>query len=406
MSRRPGFIRRLSPPRLLLVRGVVEWALLLYAPFVIGQWLTSLCLGPEWPAYYVEPAKAFLSVLLRAAAVAYGLGRLCKYHPSWHPAYAKWLEQTPWHAAKPLPLGPVQWEWRDVLPIAAIALLAHFHLGTNPAIPLALMAFSYLVVAAVTLANSKAPAPAVVLAFGLPVMVLLMDRPAHALLAALPLLAVAALGVRQSMARFPWKAEEAPTGLPTTQSLRSESLGWPLDRIAPKPMAESVSQGAGWLFGALIGWWLFVLLTRFGLGDDATSQSFAFEPIYRALVIAAGALAFLRALRYAMGHRWPISLLSRVLSGRLILPRYDYIVLAPVCVALVGVVTPPVLRAAGLRVEAIAGVTLTLVIAAALNLGPTVRSWSLTGAYHMVRVTKNGPEVQPNVGANRHAEAA
>ena len=165
--------------------------------------------------------------------------------PLLEPLLRKWLAQTPWHAGHPLPLGPVHWEWRDVQPIAAIALLAQFHAGINPAIPLALLAFAYLVVAAVTLANSKTPAPAVLLAFGLPVMVLLMDRPEYALLAALPLLAVASLGTRRSLARFPWKGEEAPTGLPTTQSLRAESLGWPLDRIAPKPMAESVSQAAG-----------------------------------------------------------------------------------------------------------------------------------------------------------------
>lgn len=79
--RRASFLKRLSPPRLLLVRGVVKWALVFYALALAFQGAQSLRLGPELAAGEAEALKPFLSLLLRAAAVAYGLARLWNIIP-------------------------------------------------------------------------------------------------------------------------------------------------------------------------------------------------------------------------------------------------------------------------------------------------------------------------------------
>jgi hypothetical protein len=386
-------LRRLAPPRLLLVGGLVTLGFGLYALVVAARLGLGAWAGPEMAAYLPD-VKPFLGNLLCVVAAAYGLGRLVKFHPAWQTAYARWLEQTPWHAGMPLPLGPASFAWRDVPVVAGVALLARFHAGIDPAVPLALMAFAYLVTAGLTFCGSKAPVHAALLAFGVPVMVLLMDRPDQALLASVPLLGVAWAGVRQSLARFPWKGEQAPTGLPTESSLRRESLGWPLDRLAPKPPAKS-APGVGWLSGAIVGWWAFVLLWRMNVSADPQVHRFLAGPLHTVVALAVAALAGARTLRYAMGYQWPISLTGRLLTGRLILPRYDLILLAPACIVALGLVAPTALARLGVGAEAAAALTLGLAIAATVHLGPSPRAWNLTGGYHMVRVTKNGAERQP-----------
>jgi hypothetical protein len=113
------------------------------------------------------------------------------------------------------------------------------------------------------------------------------------------------------------------------------------------------------------------------------------------VALAVAALAGARTLRYAMGYQWPISLTGRLLTGRLILPRYDLILLAPACIVALGLVAPTALARLGVGAEAAAALTLGLAIAATVHLGPSPCAWNLTGGYHLVRVTKNGAERQP-----------
>lgn len=385
--RTSSFIDRLTPPRLLLVPGLVTFGAIVYELFASLEWPVRCLL--DFP-----DARAHLQPMLRGLlcffAASYGAVRGTAFHPVWDGAYAKWLAQTPWKPGRPLPLGPAHLVIRDLLPLAGIALLARYHAGVDPAVPLWIFAFAYMVLAGLGVAIAKAPA-ALVLAFGVPAMLLLKDRPAAALGAAVPLYGLTWLGIRQSLARFPWKDEEAPTGLPTEATLRGLTLGWPLDRLAPKPPPKPTPQAVGWFVGALLGWWVFITLTLGGgarLPHDAASRAAMFRGVLPALAFGGLIVGGVRALCYVIGYRWPLSLTGRLLTGRLLLPRYDSVFLAPLAVMATAVATPTLAHALGAPIQVTVAATIAMTFVATINLGPSMAHWRLTGAHHMVCTDK------------------
>jgi hypothetical protein len=381
---------RLTPPRLLLVPGWLVFAFV--ALYLAAQWpvvFRSMLYGSnrpqeQWSA--ATEASDFHSKILCAVAVIYALVRAARFHPALRPAYKTWLEQSPWSAAQPLPLGPVQLVWRDAIPMAALALLAHFHAGLDPTIPLAFAVFVYLLVLSVILLKTGAIPFAVALISGLPVMAMLVEQPVWALIAGATLYGVAEAGLRRSLQAFPWREEEAPTGLPTRKALTGLPLGWPLDRIAPKPLAPSGSQLARWVGAVLFAWWVYTALHLARLPDDGEAASMLLRDLSIVSLLVGLMVGGLRALAYTFGHAPPISLAGRILTGRLIIPRYDYIFIAPLCVAVSGAAAMPLLHSLGVRLEAAFAASVALVSGLAFTMRPSFNTWRLTGAHRMVQL--------------------
>lgn len=77
----------------------------------------------ELPVVYLErqfgarldvPVRPSLIMVCFATAV-YGAYWVWAFHPNTRPGYRNWLTSTPWTSRKPLPLGPVQLVWQDVV---------------------------------------------------------------------------------------------------------------------------------------------------------------------------------------------------------------------------------------------------------------------------------------------------
>jgi hypothetical protein len=83
---------------------------------------------------------------------------------------------------------------------------------------------------------------------------------------------------------------------------------------------------------------------------------------------------------------------TRLRTGRLILPRYDVILVAPLAVAAASLVLPAALWLTPLRAPAIMGVCGAALLALTLFLGPSQRTWQLTGQYQVVHSRRCGNE--------------
>jgi hypothetical protein len=319
-------------------------------------------------------------------AVVHGLGRLLNYHPRRQTLYARWLEQTPWTSRQPLPLGPVHLGWRDLL-LFGILVGGALHAGLHPAVPLVLLGAAYLLVAAGAIAGTGAAREATVLAFGVPLLAFLTDRPWWALLLTAALYGVAFIGLRRSLAAFPWRDPKEDKINP---SLRPPTwLPWPMNTVGPLPPKPPMSRAKGLIIPALVGWWLYAALGHEAVAAWLDRSLGRLTPLSLA-VIAGFSIAFFRWVNYAAGHSAPISLWGRLRYGPLLVPRFDQVYVAPLCVVALAIVTPGALHALGMAPMAAFTASVAVSLAAAINLPPTKYQWKLTGAHQVPRSFRNG----------------
>jgi hypothetical protein len=317
-----------------------------------------------------------------ALAVVYGLGRLSAYHPARRSAYARWLEQTPWTSPQPLPLGPVYFGWRDLL-VFGLLVAGAVHAGMHPAAPLIVLGAAYLFVAARVTAGHGAPVEATVLAFALPALAFLTDRPWAALLVTAALYAVAYSGLRRSLAAFPWRDPKEEKVHP---SLRPPaSLPWPMNSVGPLPPKPPMTWTKGLIIPLLAGWWVYAALGHAATAAWFEEQLGRVSPLTVAIVFGV-IVALVRWITYAAGHVAPISLWGRLRYGPLLVPRFDQIYVAPVCTALVACFAPGALHAMGLGVMPALAASIALTLAAAINLPPSRYHWKLTGGYRVLHL--------------------
>jgi hypothetical protein len=104
-----------------------------------------------------------------------------------------------------------------------------------------------------------------------------------------------------------------------------------------------------------------------------------------AFLLAPVIICLVRLLAYTAACHPPISIVGRLVTRRFIIPGYDYVLIAPLCIALTA--------ALGLAVTYVIGpayyvVTIPCALAAqfivALNMGPSLRHWHLTGHHRIV----------------------
>lgn len=131
-------IRRfVNSMRLILPRAwVVLLAIACYAAFEGTYWYVvarGAGIGP--PEATLRPRDIFAA----CGMFAFGAFRVREFHPVFLSDYAQWLARTPWNYRKPLPNGPVNIVWQDVLVFAVVMLALH-----DPQLNLAYVVIAYL----------------------------------------------------------------------------------------------------------------------------------------------------------------------------------------------------------------------------------------------------------------------
>jgi hypothetical protein len=322
-----------------------------------------------------ETIRPLLFVLLGCAAY-YGAAR-ASCHPVFNLQYLKWLATTPWRAPMALPTDPLHPVWQDGAQIAILAALSVLVCRTHPALPIIALAGGYLILLTRALLVTGQSVIAVTLIALLPITWHLWGCWWIVLSLLIVMCLLALLGVRRSWSAFPWGMDQRQI-LSRNDRVRLRQLGWPFDRLNafnPSDVNKRV-----WVLGSVIaGWYVFTFCRC--LADPEIRR-----PNVAAMSIATlGCLvAFARFISYCLMRAPPMSLLSRVVTGHLILPGYDRVLVAPVAIGVVSIVGSILLYDMHLDPPLSVGVMTTIVLILCFCLPPTLRHWQLTGQYRMV----------------------
>jgi hypothetical protein len=345
-------------------------------------WLISAGLEPT-----LEPPMRELGLavdkLLLLCALCYGAYRAGANHPAWNKGYRDWLKLTPWTPGKRLPLGPIPLIWQDAVSLAGFMGLAFVHRSFHPSLVLVAFAVPYLLITAWSLAISESGRWSLPILAGLPVILL---RPVtgwwDAVVIAV-LVPFALIGTSKSLRRFPWKAGGRIEDLSTEQT-QSDARRWTataggmfeaLSPVPPKPPTRLWAAAVG---SSLAGWWTFVGLQ---LVWPAVVPG---ERDARGLVMAFGVvLALCRWMMYVGGHAAPISIRGRIATGRLVIPAYDKILVAPLCIVLAAIAVPETTLRLGLGLPATVGIAFAVLLFLLVKLPPALGQWKLTGYHHL-----------------------
>jgi hypothetical protein len=381
-----GRLAMLYRPWWLLPAMVVGY-LMVEAPYAWLIWYKGV---PVAQASEVARTRDLAMILV---AFCYGCDRVLGYHPLYWTEYGRWLARTPWRSPQRLPLGPLHLGLRDVAFVSVAMLLMH-----DPHVSVADIPFCFLIGYLAALCWSywftDTMAPAYVIAFGMGLAARVGREPWIALGVLAALYPVALLATRQSLNGFPWakanllvlegsKRVRHQTAIPI-ESSPQYFLGWPFGVIQPSGEISGIRHSDGVLISLLVGWWAYCLSSLDLNPEDGLKGLMLFAPI-----VTFGAAAG-RLVIYCRNYRAPINFFGRLLTFRWIIPGYDKVFLAP----LGAIIAFPMTIWLGGRVRALlpfaidprivvsAAIAVTFLVA--LNVGPSLRSWRLTGNHRIV----------------------
>jgi hypothetical protein len=379
------WLRVVLPPR---------WICLVGALFYVAFQASDLFV--EWHSrqpFFSMHDPVMLRVFCLLASL-YGVYRVWAVHPALRPGYYDWLASTPWNSRKPLPLGPIQLVWQDVLAVGTAVALQwpRMHVQSLHLVQVFLGSYLATLAAAHILTGEKLYAHGI--GFGIGLMVLLfLDLPSSLIVVAATY-TVAIVGLRRSLARFPWDdvefREKGQYWVKATAPAQ-EALGWPYARLGPQfsgrpkmPLLDTL------LLGLLAAWWCFVIGYHLGSTSQhdlvASTATEMHMKISGSLVIGGAAV---RVFLYCFGYFPPISLMGRLALGRLLIPGYDQVFVAPFLAALIGAAMVGVTSCSGLQPLIFTSLGIALSVWILLGVGPGLDAWRLTGNHRIVPLLLN-----------------
>jgi hypothetical protein len=331
-------------------------------------------------------ARVATRVALGCGPVVYAIWRVMAFHPVFYPPYRRWLAATPWTSRRPLPMGPIHLVPQDVILIGAFVLLGWLCEGWALFVPQCFLAV-YLSILALSLFLTGAWPWGYTVAFGLSVVVCLWRDIQACFIAEAVSYAAGYLGVRQSLARFPWDTtgpRDFIVRSPTTGNIEigSSPLGWPFGRLAPKfdGFQPHVPLHHALLVSLLVGSWAFAIVSYASDREDVLRHVLTSVLIPFALLTS-----LIRVCVYCDGYLPPISLLGRLATGRWIIPGYDQVFLPAIVVGAVSCVLVAIWTfLLELNPFLYFAVTVAVVLFITLGMGPSLKTWRLTGNHRIV----------------------
>jgi len=312
-------------------------------------------------------------LILALASGLYGFYRVRFFHPFYNSKYWQWLCLSPWSIKNPLPQGPVHLIWVDLAILAVLTLLAYSNIPHLAPVPAVAFLIVYLVMIFFTF-QAEQIIFIVLLPFLAPLVFYPFANLYVAILALIFLYFLCYAGFHCFLKEFPWNTRY--WSIDAVKEFRKkaiEQLGWPFKFLKTYDDTHMSYFGA-FLFSLLLTWWLHVI--RWVIS----------EPYQPALLVPLAVLvAFWRIVVYGGINHPPISLMGRIFTGRLIIPGYDKIFIAPICILLAGILLPFVLDYYGVVTEWNFEICFFLIFFLAFSLPPTLNKWRLTGAYRIGR---------------------
>lgn len=322
-----------------------------------------------------------LAYAVLALVAGYGLFRGWHFHPVFDAPYCAWLANSPWTPERPLPKGPLHLVWFDFVVVGALsAVVCLLALTTTGPFWLFAAAPWALFVLALAFSWSFANATCghfwyVCATLAVPVLFGIAGVALEGfLLCPIVMAAIAWLGVKRSLATFPWIKED-----PGRERRRALSIvGWPY-RHLHRDVVEFRTT-TGWaalqaLFAA--GLWYVVGLasTSENPGDYPSAGAFF-------LGLATAVAAGVRLYSYAPAICDQLCWGRRRANKQWLIRRHDEIFLAPLLMIALGVGLPPLLYyGLAAPVGAALAIPAGLVVLVWRTMGPSVRELQYTGVY-------------------------
>ena len=410
---------------------VLLFLVLYTAVFSVSVWIATLTSnggGIEEQFFFSRDCVVML------AAIAYGGFRVFAFHPICRDKYLAFVKSTAWTPEKPLPCGPVHWVWQDAAVIVFLIALILYEPFIYPLRAFQVAAIAFYFGLSAVFASCRLWKAAYGLLFGAGLAILFWMSPFLSTAICLALYFVAYRGIRGSLhVLFVTPADEllSNASLSTQAKNRGMALrrlerlsGWPYDVLSGHlPVVRfwnieltGIPAIHGLLCSLLAGWLVFAISVPLVQTAEASRRNWAegfveqvgretmLSPqVARALVkelrdaeqwakqrnlwvgYALGfmyvsfALVITRLSTYCKGHSPPINIWGRLFTGRLIIPAYDKVFIAPLCLlASVGAVFPLLVSGLGLSPIFAGPIVVFLMVFCTLSLGPSRAEWLLT----------------------------
>jgi hypothetical protein len=354
---------------------------------------TAIALYVDWRVGVHLPEGRYVSRgILGGGAVFYALWRAWGFHPLLEPAYGAWLAATPWTSRKPLPLGPIHLVLQDVVAIGAMMVLGWLGCDGWPLfVPQIFLGVYSLALAASLFLTGVWPWGYAVM-FGLGLAARLWRDTTACLGVETITYAAVYLGLRQSLALFPWRLVQwssdflmgmRPEGKAVAAERAAQSaFGWPFARLAPRFPGDPgrVPLYHAFLSSLLVGWWVFALTSHAATIANATDR----HAVLFLSGLVAGIAAVVRVCVYCAGYWSPISFGGRLATGRLIIPGYDQVLVAPLLAMMAAGAIIFNFMVFDLNPLICLSTVPAVALFILLGMGPTLHAWRLTGNHRIV----------------------
>jgi hypothetical protein len=365
--------------------------MLLRSYFVIGSIVASLAaavivLTPvaEMVVQYKIPVEVLtrpLAVVILILPVAYGVFRGFLFHPIFDPRYCKWLSNTPWTPKHPLPKGPVHLVWTDAVVVGALTAAVYLLALTIappiwPFVVAPVVGFTVAIAVFWTLANLAVGQFAHVYAVvWVPVLFGALRVPsAGFLLCPFVMAGIAWLGVRRSLASFPWV--DASNGKKSKGS--TSIVGWPYRDLFRGAVELRTTLGRAFVEASIVAGWVWFLTHSIPDHDHRKDLNALMGFIAIFAAIAGCVRRFMYHSVICANLCWG----QRIANKQWIIRRHDQIFLAPLLMVVVAVGLPWILYY-GLGASAAASFAPAagMVVLIGRRMGPSVQELQYTGVH-------------------------
>jgi hypothetical protein len=336
---------------------------------------------------YVPEIPALHLYVIAALMVTYALYRGSSFHPVNVKGYGTWLARTPWRFPMPLPLGPVHLVWQDVVVVLALTSLTFLPPRTEASLlclPLGfLMVYCWRL--GLTLFRLEVRWATILLILLSALAVLLARQPWYFLPIVAAIYGVTYFGISRSLRDFPYtEKERAALGLVPFEQLKPPEVSLPIMPASDSNLLIRIGTREALLVGTLVGVIFFSAAFHF-----RNEQGFD-RGILMIYAVIVSIVMVGRVLVYISGYRAPISLLGRIATRRFIIPGYDRVFAAPLTMAIVSLLLPPLLIVIGVSPLFAVSISLAVIVSLALALPPRIEDWIYTGHYRIPAIRRVG----------------
>lgn len=359
------------------------------------------------PFFWLNELKVILPFALLLPSVYYGINRVINFHPGMNRQYLEWLKQVPWHPGRPLPFGPVELVWQDIVAVGLMGLTSFFIICVQyEMIPeqfqyplpvffgmcmgasalIVLVIYNFVALVGIFLNFGKAGT-----GLGMLVIVGIMLLNPGVIWCSIWLIVLTVItsrGLRKSLDDFPWTdswimlREKYPVRdigkLTVIDPVRDDSKIPPLQSyLSPKIDLCMMTRRTRMLLSLTIGWLVFAIIRLMLMkGDENANPAMCFLFLVVFLFLVPG-----RVFVYYERTLSPMNFWGRLFTLRWIMWRYDREWLTSFGLFALAMAIPGLFYLLSVPVAVDMGIAAFAVLALFSFGGTALKKWLLTGGH-------------------------